>query len=154
MRRVDFPAEEEFLSSSPEETARIGEETGRRLQPGSVVALGGNLGAGKTVFAKGIAKALGVREEVTSPTYTIISEYEGICPFYHMDAYRLGGDEEFALLGGEEPLYGRGICVIEWAERLRSLPEDTLRVEITILEGGKRRIRRLAGTGSPREGGA
>jgi tRNA threonylcarbamoyladenosine biosynthesis protein TsaE len=130
------------LSSSPEETAALGERMGRLLSRGSVVALRGGLGAGKTCFAKGIARGLGVSEEVTSPTYTIISEYEGSLPLYHIDAYRLSGDEEFRALGAEELLCGGGVSVIEWSERIpRSLPPEAVCVELEIAGGEKRRIR-------------
>jgi tRNA threonylcarbamoyladenosine biosynthesis protein TsaE len=114
------------------------------LVPGSVVALRGGLGAGKTCLAKGIARGLGVEEEVKSPTYTIISEYEtrGKTPFYHIDAYRLGGDEDFEALGGRELFCDDGIAVIEWSEKIpTSLPEDSILVEIEILDGEKRRFR-------------
>jgi tRNA threonylcarbamoyladenosine biosynthesis protein TsaE len=129
------------FSSSPEETAAWGERIGRLLPGGSVVALRGGLGAGKTCFTKGIARGLGVSEEVTSPTYTIISEYEGSLPLYHMDAYRLSGDEEFQALGAEELLCGGGVSVVEWSERIpRSLPPGAVLVELEIAGAEKRRI--------------
>jgi len=140
------PVYRECISSSPEETRRLGEEIGSLLGPGSIVRLMGKMGAGKTVLAGGVALALGVAETVTSPTYTIISEYGGSLPLYHIDTYRLAGDEDFQLAGGEELLYGKGICVIEWPERLTLLPMDkVLTVEITILEDGKRKIRYTTG---------
>jgi len=143
---MNSPGSWECISSSPEETRQLGEKIGALLGPGSIVRLTGKLGAGKTVLAGGIARALGVTEAVTSPTYTIISEYGGNLPLYHMDTYRLAGDEDFRLAGGEELLYGKGVCVIEWPERLKLLPLDkVLTVEITILEDGKRKIRYLAG---------
>jgi tRNA threonylcarbamoyladenosine biosynthesis protein TsaE len=130
-----------YDSASPEETAAIGKEIARLLRQGSVVALRGGLGAGKTCLAKGIAAALGVAEEITSPTYTIVSEYQGILPFYHIDAYRLQGDDDFSGLGGEELLYGNGVSVIEWSERLSaSLPKDAIIVEIAITGGDTRHI--------------
>jgi tRNA threonylcarbamoyladenosine biosynthesis protein TsaE len=129
------------ISSSPEETIAIGEKIAQMLQRGRVVALRGGLGVGKTYLTKGIARGLGVREEVTSPSYTIISEYQGKVPFYHIDAYRLRGDDDFSSLGGEELLYGTGISVIEWSERLpHSIPEDALIVELEIIAQGRRRI--------------
>jgi tRNA threonylcarbamoyladenosine biosynthesis protein TsaE len=140
MKRVDYPADR--ISSSPEETLALGEEFGKQLQPGSVVALAGPLGAGKTVFTRGIALALGVEEEITSPTYIIIGEYEGRIPLYHMDAYRLAGDDDFRLAGAEEYLYGEGVCVIEWPERLTLLPGHAIRLAITIQDDGKRRFHR------------
>lgn len=120
----------------------LGERIAPLLPPGSVIALRGTLGAGKTCFAKGVARGLGIGEEVTSPTYTIIAEYEGALPFYHIDAYRLEGDEDFEALGARELLYGQGISVIEWSERLPlSIPLEALVVELRILEGDKRSIR-------------
>ncbi|MCL1813478.1 MAG: tRNA (adenosine(37)-N6)-threonylcarbamoyltransferase complex ATPase subunit type 1 TsaE [Treponema sp.] len=128
------------ISCTPEETVLLGEKIGNILKPGDIVAVKGNLGAGKTVFAKGIAKSLGVREELTSPTYTIISEYKAaVMPFFHMDAYRLSGDDDFRLAGGEELLYGTGVCVVEWPERI-SLPSSAFYVHIEIMEDGKRLI--------------
>jgi tRNA threonylcarbamoyladenosine biosynthesis protein TsaE len=147
MKQADYPVEGEFVSSSPEETIGFGETIARWLKPGSIVALSGNLGAGKTLLSKGIARGLGVAEEITSPTYTIISEYEGKYPLYHIDAYRLSGDEEFAAAGAEELLYGRGICLIEWADRLSILPGGTISVTIAIIEEGKRRICYKKGNG-------
>jgi tRNA threonylcarbamoyladenosine biosynthesis protein TsaE len=114
----------------------IGEKIALLLHCGSVLALKGPLGAGKTCLTKGIAKALGIKEEVTSPTYTIVSEYEtqppGL-PFYHIDAYRLSGDDDFTAMGGEEYLGADGIAVVEWSERIPSaLPPETLYAEIEI----------------------
>jgi len=132
----------EYISSSPQDTLKLGEDIGRLLKPGSIVTLKGALGAGKTVFAAGIARALGITETVTSPTYTIINEYEGTVPLYHIDTYRLAGDEDFKLAGGEELLFEKCICVIEWPERISLVPQDkVITVEITIMEDGKRRIR-------------
>jgi len=96
----------EYASFSPDETAELGERLARRLGPGSVIALRGGLGAGKTCLVKGIARGLGITENVTSPTYTIISEYAGAVPLYHIDAYRLSGDEDFENTGAGE-LLGR-----------------------------------------------
>jgi tRNA threonylcarbamoyladenosine biosynthesis protein TsaE len=139
----------EFFSGSPEETEALGERLAPKLEPGSVLALRGPLGAGKTCFAKGLARGLGVEEEVTSPTYTIVSEYgarpKDPLPFYHVDAYRLNGEDDFEALGGRELLYGGGICLIEWSERIETaLPPRTIRVEIEIT-GGNSRIIRISG---------
>jgi tRNA threonylcarbamoyladenosine biosynthesis protein TsaE len=131
MSAADFP--DRFFSASPEETMEFGERIARFLGPGSIVALRGGLGAGKTCLVKGIARGLGVKETVTSPTYTIISEYRGAVPLYHIDAYRLEGDEDFDNLGGRELLSGDGVSVIEWSERIsRSLPQNTVYIEITL----------------------
>jgi tRNA threonylcarbamoyladenosine biosynthesis protein TsaE len=131
-----------ILSSSPEETIAAGERIAGLLHGGSVVALRGGLGSGKTCLTKGIARGLGITEEITSPTFTIISEYQGEFPLYHIDAYRLGGDDDFIDLGGEDLLYGQGISVIEWSERLPgTIPGDALVVEIEITGDNQRMIR-------------
>lgn len=131
----------EFVSRSPEETVAIGERIAARLKSGSVLALRGGLGAGKTCLAKGIARALGITETVTSPTYTIVSEYRGTLPLYHIDAYRLGGDEDFANIGGDELLDGGGVALVEWSERIpRSLPSGAITIQIEITGPQERRI--------------
>jgi len=138
---VAFPHYKNYVSSTPEETASLGEKIGILLKPGDIVAIQGELGTGKTVFARGIARALGVMENLTSPTYTIISEYEAkSLLFYHMDMYRLSGDDDFCLAGGKELLFGTGICVIEWPERI-NLPPSVINVRIEIMKDGKRHIR-------------
>jgi tRNA threonylcarbamoyladenosine biosynthesis protein TsaE len=120
----------------------LGERLAGFLVPGSVVALKGPLGAGKTCLAKGIARGLGIADEITSPSYTIVSEYRGRCPLYHIDAYRLSGDDDFAALGGEEFIYGGGISVVEWSDRIpASLPAGSIFVDIEIGDGGERTIR-------------
>jgi tRNA threonylcarbamoyladenosine biosynthesis protein TsaE len=120
----------------------LGAEIAAGLGKGNVVALRGCLGAGKTCLAKGIARGLGIREEVTSPTYTIVSEYAaGSLPFCHIDAYRLGGDDDFQAIGGDEYINGESITVIEWSERIPgSIPPPALVVAISILEDGRRSI--------------
>jgi len=111
-----------------------------------VVALYGGLGSGKTCFAKGIARGLGVEETVTSPTYTIIREYDGrATPLYHIDAYRLDGDGDFEDTGAGEFMGGAGITVIEWSERIpRSIPGDAITVEIDVT-GPQSRVLRIRG---------
>ncbi len=106
-----------------------------------MLTLHGTLGAGKTTFVKGIAKALGIKENITSPSFTIISEYAGDLTLYHMDLYRLDSIEEFEMIGPEEMLEGRGVSVIEWAEKAEEIfPERTISVTFSIEEGGERRI--------------
>lgn len=113
--------------------AQWGRWLGERLMAGDVLALYGGLGVGKTTLVRGIAEALHVQEPVTSPTYTIINEYEGDMPVYHIDAYRLHGSDDAFSIGIEDYLYGNGICIIEWAERIQEvLPEEAISVDISI----------------------
>lgn len=106
-----------------------------------MIALRGGLGAGKTVFAKGVARGLGIEEEVTSPTFTIISEYQGRLPLRHIDAYRLDGPEDFSEIGGDELLRDEtALSLIEWSERLEgALPPGTARLSLEVLPDGSRR---------------
>jgi tRNA threonylcarbamoyladenosine biosynthesis protein TsaE len=129
------------VSSSAEETLAIGEKIGKRLKCGDIVALEGGLGAGKTQLTKGIALGLSIHEEITSPTYTIISEYEASLPLFHIDAYRLKGTDDFINIGAEELLYAGGVCVIEWSNMIADiLPKKIISIKIEILADGKRVI--------------
>ena len=131
----------QLKTSAAEETRNAGRHLGNTLKPGDVVALCGPLGAGKTVFVQGVAESLDIEEPVTSPTYTLISEYSGRLPLYHMDLYRLGSPEEFTWLGVDEMLNGEGITLIEWGERAgEELPERTITVQIEISDNGGRII--------------
>ena len=126
---------------SSEEMVALGEEMASELNPGTVIGLEGPLGAGKTTFVKGIARGLGIIETVTSPTFTLVTEYEGKLPLYHMDLYRIRSSEEFEFLGVWEMLYGDGITVIEWCERAAdALPRGSLRVTISIVDGSTRSV--------------
>jgi tRNA threonylcarbamoyladenosine biosynthesis protein TsaE len=118
---------------NPEETAALARRLAAHLQAGDLILLQGGLGAGKTTFVQGLAQGLGVREPVTSPTFTLIHHYSGgRLPLFHFDLYRLEGEQEIADLGFEEYLEQRGVIVVEWAERLGSLtPSEYLRVNIT-----------------------
>ena len=118
--------------ASEKETERIGEAIGRAAEPGTVVALIGDLGTGKTTLTKAIARGLGVTETVTSPTFNIIREYKsGRIPLYHFDVYRIGDPDEMFELGYEEYFYGDGICVVEWADIIEELlPEDAVIIRI------------------------
>ena len=140
--RGSFPSELTLISESPEETLALGEKIGALLHKGDIVALFAPLGAGKTVLTKGIARGLGVFDTVTSPTWSIISEYEGTAlVLYHIDAYRLGSSAEFIETGGEELLFSGGVSVIEWSERIIDLlPHTIIKIDIKILEGDKREI--------------
>ncbi|MDI9387540.1 MAG: tRNA (adenosine(37)-N6)-threonylcarbamoyltransferase complex ATPase subunit type 1 TsaE [Spirochaetota bacterium] len=128
-------------SFSSEETIRIGEKIGSHLQKGDIIALQGFLAAGKTTITKGIALGLGIDEDVTSPTFTLISEYYGRLPLYHFDVYRLDSVEDFLNLGSEEMLYGDGVCVIEWSEKILDVfPEHTIYVRLEVNEDNSRSI--------------
>ena len=131
-----------MISTSDAMTLQIGEDLGRKLKKGSVVSLRGSLGSGKTVLAKGIAKAIGIKEAIVSPTFTIVQEYDGSSmKMYHLDLYRLSGEDEFESMGGEEFLYPDGITLIEWSEKIEDmLPEDTVYISITINEDQSRNI--------------
>ncbi|NCD05089.1 MAG: tRNA (adenosine(37)-N6)-threonylcarbamoyltransferase complex ATPase subunit type 1 TsaE [Spirochaetia bacterium] len=125
----------QFISHNAEETIEIGKKIGAMCKSGTVISLRGSLGAGKTVIAKGIAQYLNIEEAIVSPTFTIIQEYSGTLPLYHMDLYRISGCDEFEMIGGEEMLYGNGITLIEWSEKIEEmLPENTIYIDITILE--------------------
>lgn len=119
------------LSRNAETTMRIGAALAASLSPGDVVALSGELGTGKTVLIKGICRALDVRQPVTSPTFTLIHEYKGRMPIYHFDLYRINTPDEFLELGADDYLYGEGICLIEWAEKVRDyLPKRRIEIHL------------------------
>jgi tRNA threonylcarbamoyladenosine biosynthesis protein TsaE len=137
------------VTASAEETVRLGRHLAEALAPGAIVALYGDLGAGKTHLVKGIAQALGVPErQVRSPTFALVHEYEGVepkgrdvLPVYHFDAYRIKNEEEFVGLGYEEYFFGGGICCVEWPERVEPLiPDDALRLRLTHQGRDRRRI--------------
>lgn len=119
-------------TNAAEETFALGRELGAAAQPGTVFALTGDLGTGKTVFTKGLAEGLGITEPVTSPTFTILQTYDaGRLPFWHYDVYRIGDIEEMEEIGYEDAFFGDGVCLVEWAEIIEDLlPENTVRVTI------------------------
>lgn len=120
-----------FITKDEQETKQLAKSLAQILRGGDVLALDGELGAGKTVFAKGLAEGLGIKEPVDSPTFTIVKEYEGKLPFFHLDLYRLDSSEP---LGLEEYLDGEGICLIEWASRISDwLPDDAIRLQLSVL---------------------
>ena len=141
----------EIETTSPEETLLVAEHLGRLLQPGDVVALVGELGSGKTLFAQGLAHGLDVPDSfaITSPTFTLVNEYPGRLPFYHLDLYRMSGPAQCVELGLDELLYGQGAAAIEWAERLGAyLPEERLEVQLTFTGENSRALRfRACGRG-------
>lgn len=121
----------EHLSHSEQETEQLGEQVARRLPRGTVIAYTGELGMGKTAFTRGLARGLGCRGRVTSPTFTIVNEYEGDIPLFHFDLYRLGSSDELFDIGWEDYLARGGVCAVEWSERVSdALPEDTIYVDI------------------------
>lgn len=125
--------EHQFKTHTDEETMKLAQVLALYLKPGDVITLEGDLGAGKTTFAKGIANGLGVKRTVSSPTFTIVKEYEGEIPFYHMDVYRLENSDED--IGFSEYFNGNGIAVVEWAHFIEDyLPKDRLKVNITYLD--------------------
>jgi tRNA threonylcarbamoyladenosine biosynthesis protein TsaE len=124
-------------------TELFGARLAKALLPGSVVALVGPLGAGKTYLVRAIARALRVADHrtVSSPTFVLIQEYEGRLPIYHFDAYRLKSSSEFAGLGAEEYFSGKGVCLIEWADRMEEyLPKDHLLIELEVIGPSSRRM--------------
>ncbi len=130
-----------FTSTSAGETVAFGERIAAALQGGEVIALQGGLGAGKTTLAKGIARGLGVEDEVVSPSFTLIQQYEGRLALTHIDLYRLDGVEEFEMIGGEEFLYPEGVTLIEWAEKIQAmLPAAVKTITIAIEENLARTI--------------
>ena len=126
----------DYLSNSVEETEALGAELAGRLEPGDVVAFTGDLGAGKTAFVRGLARGLGIPDRVTSPTFTIVNEYEGPIPLFHFDMYRLEDADALFDIGWEDYLSRDGVCAVEWSERVtEALPEDTLWVTLARVPG-------------------
>ena len=136
-----MPPATELQSASPEETERAGERLAARLRPGSVVALVGDLGAGKTCFIRGLVRGLGVNQTVSSPTFVLVNEYRGRLPVFHVDAYRTESLAELLDLGLDEYIGGDGVTVVEWADKLRALlPAHTIWVHLTGLGDEPRTI--------------
>ena len=110
---------------TPEDTFRLGFQMAEKAAPGDVIALLGDLGVGKTVFTKGFAAGLGIQEDISSPTFTILQLYEeGRLPLYHFDVYRIGDPEEMMEVGWDDYVYGNGVCLIEWANLIEDLMEE------------------------------
>ena len=131
----------EFITHSPEETEKIGDKLGKVLVAGTVVAYRGDLGAGKTAFTRGLARGLGFREQVTSPTYTIVNEYlGGRLPLFHFDMYRLRSADELFDIGWDDYLDRNGICAVEWSENVAEALENPLTVTIEKLGETSRKI--------------
>jgi len=133
------------VARSEAETQQVARLLGGLVAPGTVMALTGPLGAGKTTFTRGLAQGLGIDASlVSSPTFTLIHEYPGDPPLYHFDAYRLDDPREFAELGPEEYFHGPGVCVVEWGERVRAhLPPDHLEIRLEPAEEDEATVRRI-----------
>ena len=122
----------EYTTAGEEQTEALGFRLGQLIQPGAVIAYTGDLGAGKTAFTRGLARGLGIPDRVTSPTFTIVNEYEGgRLPLFHFDMYRLGSSDELFDIGWEDYLARGGVCAVEWSENVAdALERDTVRVDI------------------------
>lgn len=121
-----------YISNSCEETQKIAADFAKTLKGGDVICMRGGLGAGKTAFTQGLARGLNVKEPVTSPTFTIVNEYEGRLMLYHFDVYRISDSDEMYEIGYEEYVYGNGVSVIEWPQRIEDiLPEKRYEVDIS-----------------------
>lgn len=132
-----------MITKNAEETILAGEKLAKKLKPGDIIALSGNLGSGKTTFTKGIGKGLGVKNprRINSPTFVLIKEYNGKIPLYHIDLYRLDGLKEIENLAVEEYIYGKGVTVIEWAEKMKfALPKKHISVRFKVKGGDRREV--------------
>ncbi|MGM9662076.1 MAG: tRNA (adenosine(37)-N6)-threonylcarbamoyltransferase complex ATPase subunit type 1 TsaE [Oscillospiraceae bacterium] len=137
-----------YLTHSAEETEALGERLGRTLSGGEVLAYEGELGMGKTAFTRGLARGLGYTGRVTSPTFTIVNEYEGRLPLFHFDLYRLGGPEELFDIGWEDYLSRGGVVAVEWSERVtEALPAETRFIRFSRGEDDSSRIIDMEGGG-------
>ena len=132
----------EYITNSAQETEALGERVGRSLTPGAVLAYTGDLGAGKTAFTRGVARGLEIPERITSPTFTIVNEYEGgRLPLFHFDMYRLGSSDELFDIGWEDYLGRDGVCAVEWSENIEDiLDANTIRVDIRRGESDDQRL--------------
>ena len=130
-----------IITNSVAETEKEGERLGRALAPGAVVALFGGLGAGKTAFTRGLASGLGIEAFVSSPTFTIVNEYDGKVPLFHFDMYRLDSERELFDIGLDDYLERGGVCAVEWSEKVPgAFPPGAIVVKIEDLGGGARRL--------------
>jgi len=132
-----------MITNSARETMLVGEKLAKELKPGDIIALSGNLGSGKTTFTKGLGKGLGVKYpgRINSPTFVLIKEYDGKMPLYHLDLYRLDDLKEIENLAIEEYIYGNGVTVIEWAEKIKCiLPKKHILVKLRIKGDHKREV--------------
>lgn len=141
------------VTQNPEATKQVGKNLGQNLSPGSIVALTGELGSGKTTLVQGIGEGLRIKSLIKSPSFVIINEYDGPLPLYHFDLYRLNNAEEILSLGYEEYFYEkRGVVVIEWAKKIKDfLPKEYLEINLKIVNLSKRKISGQAYGASYRE---
>ena len=131
----------EFITHSPEETEALGEKLAKILTPGTILAYRGDLGAGKTAFTRGLARGLDCREQVTSPTYTIVNEYlGGKLPLFHFDMYRLRCADDLFDIGWDDYLERGGVCAVEWSENVWEAMENPITVTIEKIGDNSRRI--------------
>ena len=138
----------EFITNSPVETEAVAEKLGKQLQPGTVLAYLGDLGAGKTAFTRGLARGLGATDMVTSPTYTIVNEYlSGRMPLFHFDMYRLASSDDLWDIGWEDYLERGGVCAVEWSENVADAMENVITVRIEKMGEDSRRITIEGGDG-------
>ncbi len=131
----------EYLSKSVKDTFKIAESYAKTLKKGDVVLLNGEMGAGKTAFTKGLAKGLNIKDEITSPTYAYMNDYDGV--LYHYDCYRLSSGEDAEALGLTDYFYMGGVCVIEWGENIKSVLPDTVKTVEIIKKSENERIIKL-----------
>jgi len=132
----------EFTSHTPQETERIGELLGSVLTRGDIIALAGELGTGKTTLVRGVARGMGIEgAEVASPSFTLVNEYEGPLPLYHIDLYRLDDEGDLLAIDYDEYIRGDGVVVIEWADRIpRAVPPEALWITLQYLDAERREI--------------
>ena len=131
----------EFITHSPQQTEALGSALGEKLQAGTVLAYTGDLGAGKTAFTRGLAKGLGAKDMVTSPTYTIVNEYlSGRLPLFHFDMYRLASADDLWDIGWEDYLERGGVCAVEWSENVTDALENPIFIRLEKVDENTRRI--------------
>lgn len=130
-----------IIANNLKDTEKLGKIIAKCLEKGTVICLDGELGAGKTSLTQFIAEEFGVKEYIVSPTFTIIKEYEGKLPFYHMDVYRIGSEDDMYELGFDEYIYSEGVTIIEWADLIRAiLPQERVNIKIIRIDDRKREI--------------
>lgn len=130
-----------MVSTSEKQTIKLGEQIGRKLKQGDVVALYGEFGAGKTVLIKGIAEGIGCKEIIKSPSFVYVHEYKGRLPVFHIDLYRVNNTQDIMTLGIHEFINSEGICLIEWAEKGQGmLPKNAIAIHIKIIDEKTREI--------------